>query len=423
LGRNLRDGALRKVRARRAHRANAPFSPLERARARSTNARAQSLGSAIARLAAAFATARQLPFAAAMKTFTKISLLGLVSLLGTSAVACAAPAGEDVEDQSSALGRDAINASKGKGLNVLDPDNTWSTNISSDELYGALLLVLGGSRLVIDTTETSPTIPSDPFYHCTYPNQQAREAGQQECFAMAGAARSQCLRMLNEEFPNIKECNWTTGPKHSYIDFGPLAESYGAKDTPFDITEIKRDTWGPGGITVGINYVRTTVGPQTIAAEWTNEANVPAGSVTLKLESNQPTLPCAHWEVYLGCPDLELTDMKVNAKLTNIAPTPDKKQLGYGDVVATFSFDRNLNNIPDSFLTVFVDVDQIIRNNVQKQVKKALEKEQSRTALNKALTALAEQSAKKNHAQWNGFKELTGTSFYNGGLVVSYVPN
>jgi hypothetical protein len=354
-----------------------------------------------------------------MTTFTKTSLLCLVAVLG----ACAAPSGEDVEEQSAGLGRVPINASKGRDLNVLDPDTTWTARISSDELHGALLLVLGGSRLVLDTTGTSPTIPSEPFYHCTYPNQQAREAMQDDCFQMAGAARSQCLKMMNEEFPNIKECNWTTGPKHSYIDFGPLAESYGAKDTPFDISEIRRDTFGPGGITVGINYVRTTVGPQTIAAAWTNEAGSPAGDVTLKLESNQPTLPCAHWEVYLGCPDLELTNMQVNAKLTGIAPTPDQKQLGYGEVLATFSFDRNLNNIPDSFVTVFVDIDKIIRNNVKKNVERALEKAESRAALNKALTALAEQSAKKNHAQWNGFKVLKSASFDNGSLVVSYEPN
>ncbi len=370
-----------------------------------------------------------------MKTLSKTSLFVLVSLLA----ACATQTGEmpeegdDVGEQQSAL--TSTKAPIGGVLapidpigpigpiGPLDPDPaTWTARISSDELYGALVIVLGGSRLVIDTTNTSPTIPSEPFYHCWYPNQQIREQMQAECYAMAGTARSQCLQQMNAEYPNIKECNWTTGPKHSYIDFGPLAEQYGAKDHTFDIVPIERDTTGPGGITVDINYVRTTIGPQTIAAEWTTETNLPTANITLKLESNTPTLPCEHWEFYLGCPDVELSNMKVNAKLTGIAPTADKTQLGFGSVVASFTFNRNLNNIPDGLMTTFVDIDQIIRNNVQKNVKNALEKDASRTALNKALTALAEQSAKKNHQTWNGIKSFKGAWFEQGSLVFSYEP-
>lgn len=364
-----------------------------------------------------------------MKTVTKTSLLLLANLLGAASGACATPTDESPEGDLGEVqspytfARRPIDAVAIGTVLVADPNpSTWSARISSDDLYGALLLVLGGTRLVIDTTNVSPTIPSEPFYHCTYPNQQIREQMQAECFAMGGTAKSKCLQMMNAEYPNIKECNWTTGPKHSYIDFGPLAESYGAKDQPFDITEIQRDTWGPGGITVDINYVRTTVGPQTIEAAWATDAGLPTASLTLKLESNQPTLPCEHWEPYLGCPDVELTNMKVNAKLTGIGPTADKTQLGFNEVVPAFTFNRNLNNIPDDLLTVFVDIDQIIKNNVQKNVKKALEKAESRVALQKALTALAEQAAKKNHQQWNGFKSFESASFDQGSLVFRYVP-
>ncbi len=369
--------------------------------------------------------------ASIMKTLSKASLVVSVLLLA----ACAAPPADGLEPPvGEAEAPFTLAASKLTGGvfspvivggGVLDPTpNTWQARISSDELYAALLLVLGGSRLVVDTTKTSPSIPSEPFYHCSYPNQAAREAMQAECYAMAGSARFQCLQQMNEDYPNVKECNWTTGPKHSYIDFGPLAESYGAKDHTFDIAPIDRDTFGPGGITVDINYVRSTIGPGTIDAGWTTEAGLPTASLTLELESNGPTLPCRHWTSYLGCPDLELSNMKVNAKLTGIAPTADKTQLGFGSVIAAFTFDRNLNNIPDGFLTVFVDVDQIIRNNVQKHVKNGLEKATSRTALQKALSALAEQTAKKNHATWSGIQTFERAWFdpASSSLVFEYVP-
>jgi hypothetical protein len=368
-----------------------------------------------------------------MKLLTKASLLVSVSLLA----ACAAPSDPTPEEAEGTTdhAEAPLTISRANagilspilvGGGVLDPTpDVWQARITSDELYSSLLFLLGGSRLVIDTTKKSPSIPSEPFYHCWYPNQEARQVAQAECMAMAGSARMQCLALMNEELPNIKECSMTTGPMHSYIDFGPLAESYGAKDHTFDIAPIERDTWGPGGITVDINYVQTTIGPGTIAAEWTSEAGLPTASLTLDLASNNPTLPCVHWTAYLGCPDVELSNMKVKAKLTGIAPTPDKTQLGFGSVAAAFTFDRNLNNIPDSFLTVFVDVDKIIRNNVQKNVKNGLEKEASRTALNKALTALAEQSAKKNHTTWNGIKSFEGAWIdpATGALVFRYIPN
>ncbi len=364
-----------------------------------------------------------------MKTLTKTSLLLLVSLLG----ACATPADDTSDGDIGEHAAPLVAAKPGVGGGlvgpvgpvgpiVIDPKTTYTARISTDDLNGALRLLLGGSRIVIETTSRSPTIPSEPFYHCSYPNQAIREQMQAECYEMAGSARARCLQAMNEEFPNVKECGWVTGPKHSYIDFGPLAEQYGAKDHTFDISPIVRDSTGPGSITVDINYVRTTVSHQTLDAAWTAEGGLPAASVTLKLESNSPTLPCRHSSSVLGCPDVELSNMKVNTKLTGIGPTADRKHLAFDYVVASFTFDRNLNNIPDWLVTAFVDIDKIIRNNVQKQVKDGLERSESRAALNKALTGLAEQSAKKNHPTWRGFKSFASTRFDQGSLVFEYEP-
>src|SRR5690606_9808598 len=106
--------------------------------------------------------------------------------------------------------------------------------ISSADLNFDLTTLLGQTRLVVDTTDTSPTILGDPVYNCRYPNQAAREAAYDECRQLAGSARTQCFRMVDEELPNIKECGSQRPPVHSYIDFGPLAEQYGAVDVSFD---------------------------------------------------------------------------------------------------------------------------------------------------------------------------------------------
>lgn len=275
---------------------------------------------------------------------------------------------------------------------------------------------------MIDTTRTSPTIYDD-FYHCSYPNQQIRESMIAECMQMAGSARSQCLAMVNEEYPNIKQCGTVSGPFHSYIDFGGLAEYAGAEDVGFQgIETIRRDSWGPGSVTIDINYVRATVNAQTTRAWFTAAPNNgAAANISLKLESNQPTIQCVHSA--LACPDIELTNMNLTASLSGIKPVSgDPRTLGFDKVVASFTFDRNVNNLPDSLVTLFLDVDQLIKSNVQKNVERALGFESSRAALNKALTELATRKAKEKNGSigvdWFYRAWFEGTDT----LVVDYQP-
>lgn len=293
--------------------------------------------------------------------------------------------------------------------------------ITSDELDTMLVGVLQQTRIVIDTTRTSPTIYDD-FYHCFYPNQQIRESMIAECLQMAGTAKSQCLKMVDEEYPNIKECGVTSGPFHSYIDFGGLAEYAGAEDVGFQgIETIRRDSWGPGSVTIDLNYVRATVNAQTTRA-WFAPAPTSgaAANISLKLESNQPTIKCVHSA--LACPDIELTNMNLTASLTGIRPVVgDPRTLEFDKVLASFTFDRNVNNMPDWMVTLFLDIDALIKNNVQKNVERALGFASSRAALNKALTELATRKAKEkngSNVDWFYRAWIEGKDT----LVVDYQP-
>ena len=294
--------------------------------------------------------------------------------------------------------------------------------ISSADLNFDLTVLLHDTRLVIDTTDSSPTILGDPVYLCSYPNLQAREEATAECMQLAGSARSACLQQVNEDFPNIKECSWQRPPVHSYIKFGDLAKEYGAVDVPFNgIETIHRDSWGPGGVAIDINHIRATVGPTTLKAYFVPELSGNATArVSLALTSNKPTLPCDH--TVLTCPDVELTDMNLIVGLTNILPKwNDATQLTFSSAEAYLLFDRNLNNIPDVFATLFVDVDDIIRNNVKKNVVAALERDSSRAVLNKALTTLVKRRIGEGPMA-AGVKHFYRTWYDAGDLVVDYEP-
>lgn len=293
--------------------------------------------------------------------------------------------------------------------------------ITSEELNFALMYALGQSRIVVDTLGTSPTLYA-PYYHCSYPNQAIRESMIAECKSLPKPAWRACLLNVNEEYPNIHDCAWTTAPYHSYFDFGGNAERLGASDVGFDIREITRDSWGPGSTIVNLNYIHQTVNANTAHAWFSPEPNHRgAANFSLTLTSNQPTIDCRH--TVFACPNIELTNMKIVASLTHVMPVSgDPYKLGYDHVDATFTFDRNLNNAPDDLVTLFVDIDAIIRNNVQSQVKKALERSGSRDAISKALTELARRNAveRNGSAGIDWFYGAFGLD--DGSLMVDYQP-
>jgi hypothetical protein len=289
-----------------------------------------------------------------------------------------------------------------------------TVRITSADVNFALRTLLGGTRIMYDTTGSSPTLYG-PVYQCFYPNQAARDAGKQDCLAGPPQSKGQCLKMLDEEFPNIKTCVSTSGPYHSYVDFGPQAEQYGAVDQFFVVDTIVRDTWA-GRVDLDINMVNTTIGPGTLNASFGPDAasDKAVMNVSLDLTSNDPTILCRH---FVDCPNVELTDMRVDLQLTSIAPTPDRTQLGFAAPQAAFHFDRNLENFPDWLADIFTDIDKIIRSKVEGALVSAFDKDKTRGAVNKALSGLAEYYAKQKITTYYG-------AWYDGGdLVVDYEPN
>jgi hypothetical protein len=288
-----------------------------------------------------------------------------------------------------------------------------TVRITSADLDFALRALLFGTRIVYDTTGKSDTLVG-PYYHCTYPNDEALQAAIDECLAGPAQSKGACLEQAHEDYPQTQECVSTSAAYHSYIDFGAAAEDRGAKDMFFDSDTIRRVNWA-GTFDFDINFVRTTIDQNTIAGNFTKDpaSDKAIANISLKMSSNDPTVHCRGG---LPCPDVNLSNMKVLAQLTGIAPTADRTQLGFDMPEVTFSFDKNINNLPDWFIDLFKDVDGLIRNRVEKRLESALEKDGTRAAFNRALSELAEFFANQKistfYAAW----------FDGGDLVVDYEP-
>jgi len=375
-----------------------------------------------------------------MKALPVLPALLLATLLTT---ACSTPTGDAPQDDETAPRDESVqqvsSALRNLGPEDLDPPmgdtpeppsappvQGTLVRISSEELDQTLVDALQGTRLVVDTTGTSTTIPGDPVYNCVYPNQQARADAKAECLAGPSSDRARCLRQINVDWPNVKNCSSFRPNVHSYVDFAAPAESVGAVDVPFDsMAPIQRDVFGPGEITVDINYVNTRISFGTMLSAFTSTGvgDQATARVRLSLDSNHPTLPCHHSSAVLGCPDVELTNMMIAVNLTSLRPVAgDATQLGFDQVIAQFSYDRNLNNIPDALLTTFVDVDQIIKGNVQRNVEKALGRS-GRPALQKALTGLVNRKVNPSNDPAKGVELFYRAWYERGGtLVVDYKP-
>jgi hypothetical protein len=288
-----------------------------------------------------------------------------------------------------------------------------TVRITSADLDFALRALLFGTRIVYDTTGVSDTRVG-PYYHCWYPNNEALQNEIDACLAGPPQDKGRCLEEANELYPNVKECAWTSAAYHSYIDFGQAAQDRGAEDMFFDSDKIRRVNWA-GTFDFNINFVRTTIDNTTISGKFTKDpaSDRAIANIALKLSSNNPTIIC---EGGLPCPDVNLSNMVVNAQLTNIAPSADRTQLVFDVPEVTFNFSKNINNLPDWFIDLFKDVDGLIRSRVEKRLESALKKEGTRASLNDAITQLAEHFA---HEQIFAFY---GAWFENGDMVVDYQP-
>lgn len=358
----------------------------------------------------------------------------LISLLTISA--CVADE-LNTDEVSSEIGKDVITTPPPPPTNTPPPNGSNVLRVSSADLYQSLWFALNGTKLSVDTTETAPWVLGPVETVCYWPNEAIREAAQAECRAdYSGSDLMDCLLQVNVDYPNYHECRDGRFPKYSYVDFAPGGATAGIPDITFDFEQIHKELV-VGSVNVDVHWIHTDTNFISSAAFGTSSSPGPAAVLTLPLTSPYPTLYCYHSS--LICPDINMWNMKVTARVTSIAAgapmqcpnnagTPPfgctagsavGAQLGFSTVQPTFTFDRNINNVPDFVITALVDVDAKIKNAFESNIKSALEG-RGRAAVSSVLTSVALQQARITHPTIQGFSRIRGTWFDSGSLVVQY---
>lgn len=308
------------------------------------------------------------------------------------------------------------------------PDGPNVLRISSALLTERMTLLLAGTAsplINVDTTGVSPTmsLPIPPRTVCIYPNQEARDAAYAACHEeFFGTGLIRCLQQVDLDYPDLSECHVETYDTfHSYLDFNAFAEYGGARDLGFYAGPVTVDTVGPGALVFNVKYLRSAGGLASAGFTVTSGNPEPTGVVSLALTSNHPTLPCVHTSYGdAACPDIELTNMRVSLRFPGIGPGPVAGLLTTETPVAQFSFDRNLNGVPDPVVTALVDVDAMIRGAVEGRLAASLQTDGGRAAINAALTALALAEVKKVHPTATRITRVRQTWYQSGQLVLAY---
>ncbi len=311
------------------------------------------------------------------------------------------------------------------------PEGPNVARIPSSELDAALRFFLAGPLITIDTTGTSAARLGSPYTECVDVNQTTREEEQDGCFRdFFGYGLNICLQRALADYPVQMECHTTARTFHSYIDFLPLAEQRGAKDVLFGVQPVYVEGW-TSLHRVDINYLRSDLDRPITAGFTTNKT----ASISLPLTSNSPTL------IVEDSPNVEMSNMRVQLRLTDLNPGPDYSCAaggtapactgGSGNLVSArfthstprpiFSFTRNINNVPDWLVDQFVDVDAAIKDAAEGRLQDALLAPTAKAALDQVLTELAINHVRNTtHPGIRGFQRIKNTWYVSGQLVVEY---
>jgi hypothetical protein len=267
------------------------------------------------------------------------------------------------------------------GLSTLRIPTTVLNTVLKPRLYG--------TYISIDTTKTAPPIAVGGAQSChRQGGDDAYNEALAECRMLHGPARLACAREVEETYPLV--CLTAGTPYYSYIAFPQQlkADFPQIQDEAFDLKTIDRDTWY-GMIHIDLNQIRSVIGQQLLSFYTGGGPNPAFLGMFLDVVSGSPTAPCAHDGV-LPCPDVTLNNMKLQIALTGLRPDPsDATRVSFSDVFVYFTFDRDVNNVPEWLVDAFYDLDWLIQSKVAQNLHSALMARQA--GLTKLLTAVVEQ--------------------------------
>jgi hypothetical protein len=291
-----------------------------------------------------------------------------------------------------------------------------------ETLQDLIPFLLSGTRISIDVTRHAPPVYQGTTTVC-HRDQAAYDAAQAVCLELSGSQRAQCLHQVAVAYPPV--CSPVPVPHYSYVSFTDTLKNVypGLTDKVFDLEPIHKDTWA-GGITIRLNQIRSTLGIGNLDILGGNRNGKPYVGLGANVQSGQPTAYCEHDSPVLGCPDIELSNMHIVIRFEDLHPDAlDTSRVTYGSVTAPFTFDRNLNNVPDWLVTPFFDVDERIRARTEQKLQSVFLDDAHHTEVAKLLTNALAWYAHQHNPSFTGFKRIDEVLYSGGEIIVHYVDN
>jgi hypothetical protein len=288
-------------------------------------------------------------------------------------------------------------------------------------LQEVIPFLLSGTRISLDVTRQAPPVYQGTTRVC-HRDQQAYDEARAECLQFP-TNRAQCLREAAEAFPLV--CSQVGVPHYSYVAFtDSLKNLYpNLTDKVFDLEPIHKDTWS-GGITIRLNQLRSTLGIGNLDILAGNRNALPYVGLGANVQSGQPTAYCDHDSPVLGCPDIELTNMHLIIRFEGLHPDElDTSRITYSSVTAPFTFNRNLNNVPDWLVTPFYDVDGRIKARTEQKIQSTFLEDTRHVEVAKLLTNALAWYAERNDPYFTGFKRIIEVKYYQGEIIIYYRDN
>lgn len=282
--------------------------------------------------------------------------------------------------------------------------------------------LLGGTRIALDATHTGPYVVQGTTRVCRRESEEAYQAARLECLHLT-SGRGECLRQLNEDYPVV--CRNYSAAYWSFLSFtDELKQLYPSlTDYVYDLNPFVRDTWH-GEIKVTINKIMATLGRDNLdvsgGRDRLHEAYIALGA---DMVSGSPTAYCEHLG-YFTCQNIQLSNMHIVIRLQGLKRDPaEPTRVAFSTVGVRFSFDRNINNVPDWLITPFFDIDKRIQKRVHEKIQTALADQTRRDTISKAITTILNQYGRQNVSDWTGFKIIDEVTCDHGKLYVHYIPN
>ncbi len=331
--------------------------------------------------------------------------------------ACSAANPETIESSTSAICADPPCGQELPTKKPI-PETDYYVDIPSSYMDSLVPLGLAGSRLSIDTTNSSPTV-FGPVETITNPEFRRCSDAYNACTRLPLSQRAECKSEVDESCAGIPRTIRTSLSVHNYFTWGAYAKDHGASDVFFPLETLHHDG-AVFSFDIDLHYIHVDFDITHVHAGFSTGLSGTAAAAWISVKNVQSLTPTV--QISAGyIPNFDLTNMEATAYLTGLGPSSDGQSINYSGVESTFGFDWNAEYFPDSVLEDVYDVAGLIRGRVTNRINHSLDKDSAHIAISKIFTDMFHSQIEIAHKKTA--KTITRVGLYSDILRVHYTPN